>query len=140
MNAEDDHAEDEDGLNLVKAFGAAENAAIQCLTLYIPSKDRLEEEIDQRRWVEEALRLLSIIGGGATSLPPVDGAWLDPDTGTLKRERVVLVYTYVDADKFERSINDLRKFLHRMGRETNQGEIVVEFDNRLYKIRSYDPA
>lgn len=32
----------------------------------------------------------------------------------------------------------LRAFLHRLGRETDQGETVFEFDDRLYKIRTYD--
>jgi hypothetical protein len=29
-------------------------------------------------------------------------------------------------------------FLHRMGRETNQGEIAFEFDGRFYRIRNFD--
>jgi hypothetical protein len=32
----------------------------------------------------------------------------------------------------------LREFLHRMGRETNQGEIAFEFDGRFYRIRTFD--
>lgn len=32
----------------------------------------------------------------------------------------------------------LREFLHRMGRETNQGEIAVDFDGRFHTIQTFD--
>jgi len=32
----------------------------------------------------------------------------------------------------------LREFLHRFGRETNQGEVVFEFDGEFFRIREYD--
>ncbi|HZU37332.1 MAG TPA: hypothetical protein VFA18_15520 [Gemmataceae bacterium] len=38
------------------------------------------------------------------------------------------------------SLPRLREFLHRMGRETNQGEIAFEFDGRFYRIRNFDAA
>ncbi len=127
-----------DELDLAQIVGAAESAAIQRLTLYIPSRDRNGKEFDPARWVEEALRLLSRIGGGATAMPPVDGAWLNPETSELIREKVVLAYTFIDPDKFEATLHELRAFLHRIGRETNQGEVVFEFDDRLFKIVAYD--
>jgi hypothetical protein len=126
-------------LDLVEVLGAAESAAIQRLTLYIPSRDKNGIEFDPRPWIGEALNLLSNIGGGATAMPPVDGTWLNPETSELVREKVVLVYTFIDPDKFEAMLEKLRAFLHRLGRETGQGEVVFEFDDRLYKIRDYDP-
>jgi len=124
--------------DLAAVVGAAESAAIQRLTLYIPSRDKDGRDFDPSPWVEEALRLLSKIGGGATAMPPVDGAWLNPETSELIREKVVLVYTFIDPDQFEATLDELRAFLHRLGRETDQGEIVFEFDDRLFKIRDYD--
>jgi hypothetical protein len=35
---------------------------------------------------------------------------------------------------------ELRSFLHRMGRETRQGEVAFEFDGRFYRIRGFDEA
>ncbi len=32
----------------------------------------------------------------------------------------------------------LRKFLHRFGSETYQGEVVLEFDGKFYRIRKYN--
>jgi hypothetical protein len=34
----------------------------------------------------------------------------------------------------------LREFLHRLGRETNQGEIGFEFDGCFYRIRNFTRA
>jgi hypothetical protein len=106
----------------------------------IPSADRDGNWFDPHPWVEEALVLLSDIGGGATVLPPVDGAWFNPDTGRLIKEKIVLAYTYVQPGRFIGSLPRVRAFLHRMGRQTRQGEVVAEFNNRLYRIMTYDTA
>jgi hypothetical protein len=123
---------------LGSVLGAAESASIECLTFYIPSKDASGNDFDQRPWIDDALALLAEIGGGATVLPPAEGAWLNPETGLLIKENVVLTYTYVDPDRFVASLGNVRRFAHRLGRETRQGEVIIEFANRLYKIRQYD--
>ncbi|TVS20739.1 MAG: hypothetical protein EA424_02440 [Planctomycetaceae bacterium] len=41
-------------------------------------------------------------------------------------------------DAFLANLPRIREFLHRMGRETNQGEIAFEFDGRFYRIRRFD--
>lgn len=71
-------------------------------------------------------------------MPPAEGAWFNPETGRSIRENVVLTYTYVDPDKFETSLRRLREFVHRMGRQTRQGEVVVAFGRCHYKVRQYD--
>ncbi len=103
----------EDDLDLAAALGADDEGSVQVLSVYVPSKDSNGREFDPTRWRAEALRLLSDVGGGATAMPSAEGAWLN-----LPR---------------------LREFLHRMGRETGQGEVVCEFDRVLYRIRSFDP-
>jgi hypothetical protein len=125
-------------INLAGVLGAAESASIECLTFYIPSKDKFGHDIDQAPWIDEALALLSQIGGGATVLPPAEGAWLNPETAALIRETVVLVYTYVDPYRFGALLGRIREFMHRLGRETGQSEVVLEFADRLYKIRHFD--
>ena len=125
-------------IDLVSVLGAAEEGSAERLTLYIPSRDRFGEEFDPGPWVDRALRLLSSIGGGATAMPPADGAWLDPERSELVIEKVVLVYTFIDPDRMETKLPDLRRFLHQLGRETGQGEVVCEFQGVLFKIRDYD--
>ncbi len=127
-----------EAINLGAALGASADAAVQCFALYVPNKDRLDQEIGtQRRWVLDAIRLLTEINGGATAIP-VEGGWLSPD-GKIILEHPVVVYSYVtDPDAFARQLPRVRSFLHRMGRETDQGEIAFEFDDHFYRIRQFD--
>lgn len=126
-------------VNLAEALGAAEGTAIECLTLYIPSQDRNGKKFDPKPWIDEAIEVLAAIGGGATAMPPADGAWINPATTKVIKEKVTLVYTYIDPDKFVKNLPKLRAFLHRVGRETGQGEVVCEFADQLFRITKYDP-
>ncbi len=76
----------------------------------------------------EAADLLARIGGGVTIMPPTEGGWFDEQSSIIIWERPVIVYTYIKPDEFEQHLAELREFLHRMGRETHQGEVAVEFD------------
>jgi hypothetical protein len=125
-------------VSLADAIGATEPALSECLTLYIPGKDKDGNPIDQTPWIGEALAILSQIGGRATILPAVEAAWLNHETGRLIQDSVVLAYAHVDPEHFETSLGWLRGFLHRLGRQTNQAEVVFEFADRLYKIRHFD--
>jgi hypothetical protein len=125
-------------VDLAAALGADSGVSTQCFTVYVPNKDRDGQEIgNQRKWVLEAIRLLSEINGGATAMPPVEGGWLN-DQGEIIWESPVLVYSFIRPDQFQSALPRLREFLHRMGRETNQGEIAFEFDGRFFRIRNFD--
>jgi hypothetical protein len=127
-------------VDLASALGSDGGVSAQCFTVYIPNKDRHGQEIgNQRKWVLEAIRLLSEVNGGATAMPPVEGGWLN-DEGEIIWESPVLVYSFIRPEPFVQSLPRLREFLHRMGRETNQGEVAFEFDGRFYRIRNFDPG
>ncbi len=102
-------------LNLAEALGAEDAVSIQRLTLYIPSRDKNGKDFDPGPWVDEALRLLSTIGGGATAMPPVDGAWLNPETSEPVTEKIVLAYTFIEPERFLAALPALRTFPHRLG-------------------------
>ena len=120
-------------------LGATDAASTQRLMLYLPNKDRLGNELpDIARWATEAQGLLAQIGGGATAFPPAEGTWIPPD-GEPLWEQTRMIYSFILPDRFRELLRNLREFLHRFGRETNQGEVVVEFDGRFFRIREYDP-
>jgi hypothetical protein len=126
-------------IDLAAALGAGD-VSPQCFTVYVPNKDQKGQEIgNQRQWVLEAIRLLAEINGGATAMPPVEGGWLS-DEGEIIWENPVVVYSFIRPDEFLNNLPRIREYLHRMGRETNQGEIAFEFDGRFYRIRKFDPA
>jgi hypothetical protein len=71
-------------------------------------------------------------------LPPCRGGWLNPETKDIVWEEPILVYTYIRPDEFEELLPELRSFLHRLGRETNQGEVAAEFDGTFFRIMNFD--
>jgi hypothetical protein len=122
-------------LNVVDAFGG--KALGDRFAIYIPNRDRDGMIVEQKAWIERALRLLSDVGGGATAMPPVTGAWLNPDSNELIIEEPVVVYTYVDPDVFEQEIERLRDFVREIGRETNQGSMAVEYGNTFFYVENF---
>jgi len=125
-------------VNMAEALGADPAFSMQCFTMYLPNKDKKDREFGtQRKWVLEAIRLLSAINGGATAIP-VEGGWVN-DEGELILEEPVVVYSYVaDTPKFIAELPRIREFLHRLGRDTNQGEVAFEFNDEFYRIRTFD--
>ena len=124
---------------LEKLLGASEAPSVQVLTLYLPDKDKDGKPIKNlNKWITEAQKVLSAIGGGCTSMAPADGTWFNPENKNIVFEKTVIMYTYIDPDLFEENAKVLREFLHRFGRETNQGEVALEFDGKFYHVRKYD--
>jgi hypothetical protein len=125
-------------MDLAKEFGADEAFSTQKLCLYLPDKDKDGGDVrDYDWWVKEAREILTRIGGGTTALPPADGTW-EKENGEILWEQTRLVYCFVDADRFEANVKNLRDFLHRFGKATNQGEVVAEFDGQFYRITTFD--
>lgn len=125
-------------LDLAKELGAQEEFSTQRLTLYLPNKDKDGREFASlEKWIEEARMLLSQIGRGATALPSADGTWLT-DNDEVIWEQTRIIYCFVVPESFLARIRGLREFVHRFGRDTNQGEVVVEFDGRFFRIKQFD--
>ena len=124
----------------IKQLGVNKPAFTQILTLYIPDRDKDGKKIKNiNKWIKEAQKILTIIGGGCTMTHPANGTWINPKTNNknIIIEKTIILYTYVDSDKFENNFEDLKQFLHNFGKETNHGEVVFEFDGVLYKIDKY---
>src|SRR5262249_7763608 len=116
--------------------------AFQIIQLYIPDRDRDNEKIpNHQAWVDEAARLIAPLGDGFT-IVPVRGGWYeekaDGSTGEVI-ENTSLIYCFIThPERIAPLLPNLRSFLHRFGRETNQGAVAVEIDNMMFMIRNYD--
>ena len=107
------------------------------LRLFVPSVDRDGVPIDQEYWRNEALRLLGRLFGGATALPPGRGVWRDDERGgNLVFDETIVIYCSVDPVELTGdAMREMRRFLHRMGRETRQGALWVHVDDG--RVRGY---
>ena len=109
--------------------------------LFIPSKDQKGKDLrDQDMWANAAGDMLTNIFGGSTEMPPAKGKWLNDKTKEIITEKIILIHSYAresDANN-EDKIRVLASFLHRMGKETNQGEVAVVIDGVFHRIRKFN--
>jgi hypothetical protein len=110
------------------------------VVLFIPTQDKNGKPLrDAEVWAGYAAQKLTDLFGGATEMPAAKGRWLNEETGETIVEDVKLIHCYVrsshanDAGKFR----DLADFLHRMGEETNQGEVVVVVAGVMHRITKF---
>lgn len=110
------------------------------IVVFVPSKDRNGEPVDQDYWVDEILTMLGKLFRGATAYPRGKGVWRDDDRGgALVREEPVIVFSYPAAEAVTlEALSQLYQTLSRMGREANQGEIGVVIDGKYYGITDYE--
>lgn len=125
--------------SLHSALGATHPVGGEQITLFIPGKDRSGRAIDQDRWTDQALDALGRLFRGATAFPPGKGVWRDDaKSGALLREMTVMVVSYVPKQELRKNPRPLREFLHRFGREADQGEVGIIINNSYYGISKYD--
>ncbi len=123
-----------------QVLGARLPAGTFQITVFIPSVDRECRPIGQEVWAEECLTTLGTLFRGATAFPPGRGVWRDDSQGgRLVFDDTVLVNSYVNPDALtDDSLALLREFLHRLGREANQGEAGAVIGGSYYGITEFD--
>lgn len=108
--------------------------------LFIPSKDKNGSDLrDQALWANAAGDLLTRLFGGSTEMPPARGKWYNEETGQIISEEVILLHSYAregDAAN-DGKLRQMAEFCHRMGRETNQGEVALIIDGIFHRMRSF---
>lgn len=120
--------------DFAKALGASKGAST-LLVLFIPSKDRTNQAIDQGYWVNEALTVLGTLFGGATAFPQGQGVWRDDaQSGKLLFDEPVVIQCYTSEEAIESQAGELKEFLHRMGRDARQGAIGLVIDRDYLEI------
>jgi len=110
------------------------------VVIFVPNKDRDGNDVDQGHWRDLALETLGRLFRGATAFPPGEGVWRDDERGgTLLFEQVIIVISYVNARELSaKTLHELRRFLHKFGREANQGEVGIIIGGTYYGISRYD--
>ena len=87
--------------DFAKALGASKGAS-SLLVLFIPSQDRTDAAIDQGYWVDEALKTLGTLFGGATAFPQGKGVWRDDaQGGKLLFDEPVIIQCYASEPAIE---------------------------------------
>jgi hypothetical protein len=116
------------------SLGAAKKAST-LLVLFIPSRDRFGEAVDQEYWVDEALKVLGQHFSGGTAFPRGRGVWRDDARGgMLLYDNPVVMQCYTSEDLLEKHAADLRTFLIRMGMESKQGAVGLVIDRDYLEI------
>jgi hypothetical protein len=121
-------------------LGADQPSGTLLFVLFVPSADRYGAEIDHDHWVEEALATFGKLFRGATAYPRARGVWRDDDRGgELVFEQPTIDTCYANPDDVDdAALGELRSFLHRMGRETDQGEVGIVVGDEYHGISEFD--
>ncbi len=84
--------------------------------------------------------MLGTLFRGATAFPPGRGVWRDDaQDGRLVFDDTVLVTSYVDPEALtDRTLMEFRRFLHRLGRRGQQGEVGAVIGGNYYGITEFD--
>jgi hypothetical protein len=126
--------------NVRKHLGAGPASGSAQVLVFVPSADRYGKPIDQERWKIETLRIFGVLFRGATAFPPGEGVWRDDERdGELVFDRTVMVVSYVSPRALSDAVlRELGRFLRRMGRETNQGEVGVLIAGTYHPITQFE--
>jgi hypothetical protein len=126
-------------VNPREVFRSALPVGTSLIVIFVPSKDRDGQPIDQDYWVQEVLTALGRLFRGATAYPRGQGVWRDDERGgELLREEPVIVFAYAAAEAVTTTaLTELYHTLSRLGREARQGEVGVVIDGVYYGITEY---
>jgi len=123
-------------------LGASLPVGTLMIVLFVPSQDREGNDIQHDDWVTGALETLGALFRGATAYPRARGVWRDDQRGgALRYEQPTIVTCYADPKAMTNAAQSrLRAFLHRLRRETNQGEVGIVIADKYYGITEFDPS
>jgi hypothetical protein len=113
----------------------ASKAESTLLVLFVPSRDRQGDTIDQEMWVTEALKVLGEAFGGATAFPQGRGVWRDDaQGGKLLFDEPVVIQCYTSEKALKQEAGRLREFLIRVGTGARQGAVGFVIDRHYLEI------
>lgn len=79
--------------------------------------------------------------GGATGFTHLCGIWRDDENGgKLLEDKPIMIQSLARREDVENpaNIDEMAKFLKRMGKTTKQGAVAIVFNNAIHFISNYD--
>ena len=102
------------------------------LTVYIPSTININQEINNKKYVEKTAAMLAEYFGGATSTNAA-GYWLSPSAG-LVRERSTMVFAYCSEIDLDKYIDNIIEYCEKLKDELRQDSIALELNGKMYFV------
>jgi hypothetical protein len=107
--------------------------------LIIPSHDKHEKLLkNQDVWAGEAMELFKDLYRGATGFETFAGIYLTEDGKTL-HDKPILIESYVSREALEdvSRLNQLVRFMKRMGHETKQYAVAVIVNDVFHEVTEF---
>lgn len=102
------------------------------IKIYVPSTINVNTEIENTEKVEQTLKFLSGLFGGATSYNAL-GCWVSQSEGLVK-EKVNICESYTNEKALHENITLVVEYCEKLKKEMYQEAISLEVNNQLYFI------
>ena len=100
--------------------------------IYVPSTCNVNDSIDNKKYVDNALSFLSDKFDGATSYEAL-GCWKSPVEGLVK-EKVTVCESFTDSFGLSVHMSDLIIYCEKLKSKMSQEAIALEVNNKLYFV------
>lgn len=103
------------------------------VSIYVPSTNNVNEQVDNSAMVDYVHTRLSSIFGGATCAPAI-GGWVS-ESGELVKERVTIVYAFCTDEQLERHLDtEVLSICEKIKKDMSQEAVSLEVNGELYFI------
>ena len=99
------------------------------VSIYVPSTENVNKEVDNTEQVKNVIRELSVLFGGATASNAV-GGWVS-ESGEIVIEHVTIVYSFCTSEQLNRHFEDIYAIAQRIKREMSQEAVTIEINGQV---------
>ncbi len=103
------------------------------LRMYLADCDAIGNKINISYWIDYTLQLFAHYFRGATIGPAHNGVWKNTNNGRLVFEKSYIVETLVSESNWKKYRARVERYAIRYGRETGQGEVMLEVGGWLIR-------
>jgi hypothetical protein len=99
--------------------------------IYVPSTYDMDEPIDNTPYVNETLKKISEMFGGATAIDGT-GSWLSDDNQLVK-EKVTIVYSFAE-NLNKKNLKEVVDYARYLKEEMKQSSVSIEVNGKMFFI------